>query len=75
KGSTLARLVASRGWTRDEVMAVGDNLNDVDMLDFAGTAVVMGNATDALKARGYQVTGSNDEGGLATAVRNHLRQR
>ena len=34
-------------------MAVGDNLNDVEMLDFAGTAVVMGNATDALKSRGY----------------------
>jgi|SRR5579862_5001860 len=74
KGSTLARLVASRGWTRDAVMAVGDNLNDVAMLDYAGTAVVMGNATDDLKARGYQVTGSNDEGGLATAVRNRLRQ-
>jgi Cof subfamily protein (haloacid dehalogenase superfamily) len=75
KGSTLARLVASRGWTPDDVMAVGDNLNDVDMLDFAGTAVVMGNATDALKARGYQLTASNDEGGLAVAVRKHLRQR
>ena len=74
KGSTLARLAAARGWTREEVMAVGDNLNDVAMLDFAGTAVVMGNATDALKARGYEVTGSNDEGGLASAVRNRLRQ-
>jgi len=74
KGTTLERLAASRGWTRDEVMAIGDNLNDVAMLDFAGTAVVMGNATDALKARGYEVTGSNDEGGLADAVRKHLRQ-
>ena len=50
-------------------MAVGDNLNDVEMLDFAGTAVVMGNATDALKARGYHLTGTNDEGGLAAAIR------
>ena len=32
------------------------NLNDVEMLDFAGTAVLMGNATDTLKARAYQVT-------------------
>jgi hypothetical protein len=55
-------------------MAVGDNLNDIAMLDFAGTAVVMGNATDALKARGYEVTGSNDESGLADAVRKHVRQ-
>ena len=68
KGTTLARWVASRGLRAEEVMAVGDNLNDVEMLDFAGTAVVMGNATDALKARGYRLTGSNDEGGLATAI-------
>jgi len=74
KGTTLARLAASRGWTREQVMAVGDNLNDVAMLDFAGTAIVMGNATDALKARGYQPTASNDEDGLALAVRKHLRQ-
>ncbi|MBI3400773.1 MAG: HAD-IIB family hydrolase [Acidobacteria bacterium] len=69
KGSTLARWAAARGLTRDEVMAAGDNLNDVEMLDFAGTAVVMGNATDAMKARGYWVTGTNDEGGLADAIR------
>ena len=68
KGTTLARWVAARGWQREDVMAVGDNLNDVEMLDFAGTAVVMDNATDALKARGYLRTGSNDEGGLATAI-------
>ncbi len=36
KGTTLARWASSRGVTRDAVMAVGDNLNDVDMLDFAG---------------------------------------
>ena len=69
KGTTLGRWVASRGLCAEEVMAVGDNLNDVEMLDFAGTAVVMGNATDALKARGYRLTGTNDAGGLATAIR------
>jgi 5-amino-6-(5-phospho-D-ribitylamino)uracil phosphatase len=71
KGSTLARWVASRGLTPGQVMAVGDNLNDVEMLDFAGTAVVMGNATDAIKSRGYHLTGTNDEAGLATAIRLH----
>jgi Cof subfamily protein (haloacid dehalogenase superfamily) len=69
KGTTLARWAAQRGLSAADVMAVGDNLNDVEMLDFAGTAVVMGNATDALKARGYQQTGTNDEGGLAAAIR------
>jgi Cof subfamily protein (haloacid dehalogenase superfamily) len=71
KGSTLARWVTSRGLTPDQVMAVGDNLNDVEMLDFAGIAVVMGNATDAIKSRGYLLTGTNDEAGLASAIRLH----
>ena len=71
KGTTLARWAASRGLTSGEIMAVGDNLNDVEMLDFAGTAVVMGNATDALKSRGYHLTGSNDEAGLAEAIRRY----
>ena len=70
KGSTLARWAGLRGLTRGDVMAVGDNLNDVEMLDFAGTAVVMGNATDALKA-GRTVTRTNDEGGLADAIRRY----
>jgi hydroxymethylpyrimidine pyrophosphatase-like HAD family hydrolase len=72
KGTTLARWVAARGWSRDAVMAVGDNFNDVEMLDFAGAPYVMGNATDALKSRGYRITGSNDEGGLAQAIRSQL---
>jgi hydroxymethylpyrimidine pyrophosphatase-like HAD family hydrolase len=71
KGTTLARWAVSRSLTPGEIMAVGDNLNDVEMLDFAGTAVVMANAADALKTRGYHVTGSNDEGGLAEAIRQH----
>lgn len=75
KGTTLARWVVSRGWTRDEVAAFGDNLNDVEMLDFAGRAFVMGNAADVVKARGYTVTGTHDEGGLATAIRSCLQCR
>ena len=68
KGSTLARWVAARGWSAADVMAVGDNLNDVEMLDYAGTAVVMGNASDELKGRGYRLTASNDDDGLARAI-------
>ena len=75
KGTTLARWAASRGLTPGEIMAVGDNLNDVEMLDFAGTAVVMGNATDALKSRGYHLTGSNDESGLSAAIKRHALTR
>jgi Cof subfamily protein (haloacid dehalogenase superfamily) len=70
KGTTLARWTVRRGIARDEILAVGDNLNDLEMLDFAGTAVVMGNAADEVKrARPFPVTGTNDEGGLAEAIR------
>ena len=75
KGTTLAAWVARRGWTAAEVAAIGDNLNDVEMLDFAGTAFVMGNATEALKSRGYRLTASNDENGLALAIRYCLQCR
>jgi Cof subfamily protein (haloacid dehalogenase superfamily) len=75
KGTTLARWVERRGWTAADVVAIGDNLNDVEMLDFAGAAYVMGNATDALKSRGYRETATNDEGGLASAIRDCLKIR
>ena len=54
-------------------MAVGDNLNDLEMLEFAGTAVVMGNAADAVKqSRAFHLTATNDEGGLADAIRRFI---
>ena len=71
KGATLARWASARGIARTDVMAIGDNLNDVEMLDFAGTAVLMGNGADALKRRGYLPTGTNDEDGLASAIRRY----
>jgi Cof subfamily protein (haloacid dehalogenase superfamily) len=70
KGSTLAKWAHMHGLDRADVMAVGDNLNDVEMLDFAGTAVVMGNASEDVR-RGRVVTGTNDEGGLADAIRRY----
>jgi Cof subfamily protein (haloacid dehalogenase superfamily) len=72
KGTTLARWVKARGWSAEQVMAVGDNLNDIEMLDFAGTSFVMGNASEAMKSRGYRLTASNDEAGLASAIRDRL---
>jgi Cof subfamily protein (haloacid dehalogenase superfamily) len=75
KGTTLAAWALRRGWPPADVAAFGDNLNDVEMLDFAGTAYVMGNADAALKARGYRVTASNDEDGLARAIRACLHSQ
>ena len=72
KGTTLAQWVERGAMTAADVVAIGDNLNDVEMLDFAGTAYIMGNAAEALKSRGYRLTGTNDEGGLAMAIREVL---
>lgn len=68
KGHALERWAAHRGYRRDEVMAVGDNHNDVEMLEFAGYPVIMGNACEELRGRGWQVTRGNDECGVAAAV-------
>jgi len=69
KGQALAWRATQLGITRDEVMAVGDNFNDLEMLEFAGMPVVMANAVSGLKERGWAVTGDNDHAGLADAIR------
>ena len=69
KGRALAWRAAQLGLTRDEVMAVGDNFNDLEMLEYAGTPVVMANAVEGLKHRGWHITGHQNEAGLAQAIR------
>jgi Cof subfamily protein (haloacid dehalogenase superfamily) len=71
KGTTLAELAALLSIDRAEVMAIGDNYNDREMLEWAGTGVVMGNASAELRSAGFAVTGSNDEAGLAQAIRRY----
>ena len=68
KGHALERWAAYRGYHRDEVMAVGDNHNDVEMLEFAGHPVIMGNACEELLGRGWRITRANDACGVAAAV-------
>jgi len=69
KGSGLADLAASLGIDRSEVLAVGDNFNDRDMLEWAGAGILMGNAAPEMHAFGFEVTGTNDDAGLAQAIR------
>jgi hypothetical protein len=68
KGHALERWAKYRGYGREEVMAVGDNHNDVEMLEFAGHPVIMGNACEELRGRGWRVTRGNHECGVAAAV-------
>jgi Cof subfamily protein (haloacid dehalogenase superfamily) len=68
KGHALRRWAEERGLKPEQIMAIGDNHNDLEMLEFAGVAVVMGNASNELKQNGWMVTGSNEESGVAQAV-------
>jgi len=68
KGAALAEWAALRGLTREEVMAIGDNHNDLEMLSFAGVPVVMGNCVPELKSFGWHETASNDHNGVAAAI-------
>jgi Cof subfamily protein (haloacid dehalogenase superfamily) len=72
KGHALERWANHRGIARAEVMAVGDNHNDVEMLEFAGHPVIMGNACEELRGRGWTVTLGNDRCGVAAAVERVL---
>ena len=72
KGTALREWAAARGIDPAAVMAIGDNLNDLQMLEFAGHPVLMGNAVPELKARGWAVTASNDEAGVARAIEERL---
>ena len=74
KGHALERWAAYRGYRREQVMAVGDNHNDVEMLEFAGYPVIMGNACAELRGRGWTVTRGNDQCGVAAAVEAALGQ-
>ncbi len=68
KGHALERWAHYRGIGREQVMAIGDNYNDVEMLEFAGVPFIMGNACEELKGRGWSKTASNDEFGVAKAI-------
>ena len=73
KGTGLAAVALEHGLTPSEVMAVGDNHNDVEMLEFAGTRVAVSNAEPrVLGLEGIQVTGSNDEDGVAAAIEKFI---
>lgn len=72
KGHALERWANYRGIPREQVMAIGDNYNDIEMLAFAGHPVIMGNASDELRGRGWTVTLPNDQCGVAAAVEQVL---
>ncbi len=72
KGHALERWAGYRGIPRKEVMAIGDNYNDIEMLAFAGVPFIMGNAAEELRRDGWSVTLPNDQNGVAAAIEQVL---
>ena len=68
KANGMQTVIDRFGIDREHTIAIGDSENDRNMLEFAGTAVVMGNAPDAIKKIADFVTLNNDEAGVAFAV-------
>lgn len=73
KGHGVAKLAELNDLTPENVMTIGDNFNDLEMLEYAGTAVVMGNADPRLLERDeFYTTLSNDESGVAAAIERFI---
>jgi Cof subfamily protein (haloacid dehalogenase superfamily) len=79
KGWALERLAGKLGVDRKETMAIGDNWNDVDMLEWAGQSVMMGNAAGELrtmaKMRGWKQAPPNDRDGVAVVLEAAIAKR
>jgi len=73
KGVGVEKLALLNNLSAENVMAIGDNFNDLEMLEYAGTAVVMGNASpELLEREDFFSTLSNDENGVALAIEKFI---
>jgi len=72
KRTALEFLAGYYGVSRAEILAIGDNHNDLEMLEFAGIGVVVANCVADLKGRGFEETASNADGGVALALRRFI---
>ena len=72
KGVALAALAERFGIAREDVMAIGDSFNDLEMIKYAGIGVAMGNARSEIKEQADLVTASNEEDGVAEAIERYV---
>jgi len=75
KGLALSWIAEHLDIPRSEVMAIGDNFNDLSMFDVAGNAVAVGNAPEAVQAQAGIVVASNDMDGVAEAIYRWILSR
>lgn len=74
KGSAVAHLASTLGIRPEEIVAVGDGMNDLDMIEMAGCGVAMGNARDGLKQAAKRVTKSYDQDGVACLIEDLIAE-
>ncbi|MBJ8325127.1 Cof-type HAD-IIB family hydrolase [Streptococcus pacificus] len=72
KASALMKLIEELNISKEEVMAIGDGNNDIEMLEMAGISVAMGNAGEAVKKAAKYQTDSNNNNGLAKAINKYI---
>lgn len=72
KWESISFLASLMGISKEEIMTIGDNYNDIDMLTSAGIGVLMGNAPDELKSLGLYITSSNDDEGVGIAIERFI---
>ncbi len=75
KGSALASLADKLGVDQSEVMSIGDQENDITMIEYAGMGVAMGNATEHIKEIANYTTTTNNEDGVAQAIQMLILDR
>lgn len=72
KSSAMMSLLESYHVTKQEIIAIGDNYNDIDMIRFAGLGAAMGNSPDEVKAAADIITISNDEDGVKDVIEKYF---
>lgn len=72
KTSAIEFLLQKYNICRDDLMAIGDNYNDIDMIKYAGLGIAMGNAPDEVKKQANTITLSNDDEGVSYAINNYV---
>lgn len=72
KGNAIDMLIQNYKWNRENLMAFGDSLNDIDMFEKVQYSIAMGNGMDIIKEKAWNVTGSNDENGITQAIKKYV---
>lgn len=72
KGTSVNDLIGYYNLDKSEVMALGDDINDIEMLQNAGIGIAMGNALDCVKSVAYDITETNENDGVAKAIRKYV---